>query len=76
MSEARALERALGAPAARARPDGAWIPSAPLILSAYGSHDSLKRERLREHLLFAAEKGVLDRVTRFILALPPSDWEA
>lgn len=51
------------------------IPAAPLILGAWwATADEQKISRLREHLEWANEQGALDRVHRFLAALPESEW--
>ncbi len=56
--------------------DGAgWVPPAPLILAAWWeSTDSQKISRLRLHLEYAADNGVLDVVDRFLRNLPKDGW--
>ena len=59
----------------RRREGSAWIPSLPLILNAwwYTSNDQ-KRERFKEHLLWAEKHGQLDRIADYINQLKPKDW--
>lgn len=51
------------------------IPSAPLILAAWGeSDDGQKIDRLREHLEWAAKNGALERIHSFLASLPENAW--
>ena len=52
-----------------------WRPSLPFILGAW-HHTSANEKmlRLREHIEYAASKGVLDSVERFLRNLPPDQW--
>ena len=58
------------------RRDGAgWSPPIPLILAAWWeTSDSEKSARLKLHLDYAAENGVLDAVDRFLRDLPANSW--
>lgn len=59
----------------RRRVGSRWEPPAPLILVAwYETTDSEKRERFRAHLLWAEERGCLDRILAFLNALDAVDW--
>lgn len=52
-----------------------WSPATPLILAAWwASSDQQKMDRLKVHLTYASEKGVLPAVGDFLRALSPSDW--
>lgn len=52
-----------------------WSPDMPLILGAWWpSSPQDKRQRLFEHLEWAAERGELGRVDRFIRGLRREDW--
>jgi hypothetical protein len=52
-----------------------WEPSLPLILAAWHhTSDSEKRARLRLHLQWAANHGVLDVVAAFLQTLKSQDW--
>lgn len=51
------------------------IPSAPLMSDAWsGTNDEQKIDRLREHLQWAAQHGALERVHKYLAALPESAW--
>lgn len=59
----------------RHRVGNGWEPPAPLILAAWEETPALlKIVRLREHIEYAAEKGILPQVDQFLRALPESDW--
>ena len=50
-------------------------PSAPLILAAWWDTSArLKRERLGEHIKWAADHGVLDKIDAFIRGLTVDQW--
>ena len=50
-------------------------PSSPLILAAWWDASArLKRERLSEHIKWAAEHGILDEIDSFIRQLTPDQW--
>jgi hypothetical protein len=54
-----------------------WRPSLPLILGAWWhTSDIEKTLRLQEHIEYAASKGVLDRVERFLRNLPTDGWHS
>jgi hypothetical protein len=47
----------------------------PLILAAWWTTPHmLKIMRLREHIVYAAEHGVLDKVDRYLRGLALNDW--
>lgn len=52
----------------------AGAPALPLILGGWGSSDEEKIERLRDHIIYAAKKGVLARVEGFLRGLPADGW--
>ncbi len=59
----------------RKQTNAGWEPSLPLILGAWWpSSPEDKRERLFEHLEWAAERGDLDRVEKYLLRLRRQDW--
>ena len=59
----------------RERAGGGWRPSLPLILGAWWyASVAEKRQRLQEHLEYAAVKGILDRAGEFLRALPEDQW--
>ena len=50
-------------------------PALPLILSAWWEVGALwKIIRLREHIEFASEQGVLDKIDKFLRGLHKDDW--
>lgn len=52
-----------------------WIPSLPLILAAWHhSSDSLKRERLMEHLKWAEEQNQIDEINEYLTSFNETDW--
>lgn len=54
---------------------GLGLPPAPLILAAW--HDTpnkYKTMRLRLHLQYAANCGILEDVCTYLRSLPPEDW--
>lgn len=59
----------------RHRVGSGWEPPAPLILAAWwGTPASSKILRVREHLEYASEEGVLAEVDTFVRSLPETDW--
>jgi len=59
----------------RERVGGSWNPSPPLILAAWhvsSAHE--KRNRLREHIEYAATHGVLTQIDAFLRALDAREW--
>jgi len=56
--------------------DGAsWKPALPLILGAWWhTNASEKQLRFREHVEYAAQRGVLDVVDSFLRDLTPEQW--
>ncbi len=59
----------------RTRTGLSWQPAPPLILAAW--HDTpavLKMLRLKEHIDWAEQRGVLDQVDKFLRSLPDSEW--
>ena len=53
---------------------GGWEPPLPLILGGWSSTDWQKRERLAEHIRYAAEHDVLQQVGDFLYSLRDEDW--
>jgi hypothetical protein len=52
-----------------------WNPSLPLILAAWWeTTHTEKRNRLQEHLIYAEEKGILDKVAAFLHCLSEDQW--
>lgn len=75
MSDAVTMERALGDVADRATKGGGWEPAVPLILGAWHETSALlKMLRLKEHIDWADQHGVLDEVDKFLRSLPESEW--
>jgi len=59
----------------RARIGGSWEPAIPLILGAWHNTPALlKMLRLKEHIDWADQHGVLDEVDKFLRSLPESEW--
>jgi len=52
-----------------------WDPPLPLILGAWNHTTNLEKMlRLKLHIQYAAEKGVLDNVEQFLKRLTPEKW--
>lgn len=52
-----------------------WQPPLPLILAAWDFATGIEKMlRLRQHIEYAAEEGVLDLVDQFLRNLPQDDW--
>lgn len=61
----------------RTRVGSGWEPPLPLILAAWHHTSAIeKRDRLRLHIKYAAAKGILDVVDRFLRSLPQDQWYA
>jgi hypothetical protein len=59
----------------RKRAGGGWEPALPLILGAWHETPALlKTLRLKEHIDWAEQHGVLDKVGDFLRSLPESEW--
>lgn len=59
----------------RNRVGGGWQPPLPLILAAWDHTTGLEKIlRLRQHIEYAAEHGVLDTVDQYLRNLPPDQW--
>ena len=57
------------------RDGGGWKPALPLILGAWWyTSDAEKRLRLREHIEYAAQHGVLAAVDSFLRGLAQEQW--
>ena len=57
------------------KPTGGWMPALPPILAAWHfSTDLEKKDRLHEHLDWAASQSVIAEVEQFIRALPEDQW--
>ncbi|MCD4813430.1 hypothetical protein K8S19_07045 [bacterium] len=57
------------------RKGSSWEPSLPLILAAwYDTPAILKMIRLKEHINWAEQHGVLDEISFFLRNLSESDW--
>lgn len=62
-------------PDRRQKTSGGWNPSPPLILAAWGNTTAEeKRDRLKLHIEYAATKGVLDKIDKFLRELKPDQW--
>ena len=62
-------------PDRRQKANGGWDPSLPLILAAWWDTTAEdKRGRLRSHIEYAANKGVLDKIDTFLRNLTPEQW--
>lgn len=54
---------------------GGWDPSLPLILAAWWDTTAEeKRGRLKLHIEYAAKKGALDEIDKFLRSLSPDQW--
>jgi hypothetical protein len=49
-------------------------PALPLILGGWHAPALLKMLRLKEHIDWADQHGVLDEVDKFLRSLPESEW--
>ena len=59
----------------RRREGPKWIPSPPLILNAWWyTSNNEKRERFKEHIVWADKHGELDKIYMFIQQLKSEDW--
>jgi hypothetical protein len=60
----------------RTRTGLSWQPAPPLLLAAW--HDThaqvMKMLRLKEHIDWAEQHGMLDQVDKFLRSLPDSEW--
>jgi hypothetical protein len=55
--------------------NGGWTPSLPLILGAWNYADEQsKAQRLKDHILWANEKGSLPQVDKYLRDLSEDDW--
>ena len=62
-------------PDRRRKENGGWDPSLPLILAAWWDTTAEeKRDRLKLHIQYAANKGVLDKIDKFLRELKPDQW--
>ncbi len=62
-------------PNRRQKENGGWDPSLPLILAAWWDTTAeQKRERLIEHVKYAANNDMLDKVDKFLRGLIPDQW--
>lgn len=57
-----------------AKPDGTVAP-APFILAALSAPNYAKQSRFKEHLVWASETGVLEKVSQYLRSLPEEHWE-
>jgi hypothetical protein len=52
-----------------------WNPSLPLTLAAWWeASPTEKRNQLQKHLIYAEEKGILDKVAAFLCGPPEDQW--
>jgi hypothetical protein len=52
-----------------------WQPPLPLILAAWDHATGIEKMlRLRQHIEYAEEKGVLTQIDRYLRDLPVSEW--
>lgn len=59
----------------KTRKGAGWNPPAPLILAAWWeTSDSEKKERLKEHILYAKNNDTLDKIILFLRSLEPNEW--
>jgi hypothetical protein len=59
----------------RARIGGGWEPAPPLILAAWHDTPALpKMQRLKEHIEWADQHGVLGDVDKVLRSLPETEW--
>ena len=59
----------------RKRVGSGWEPALPLILAAWwATTDEQKMERFQAHVLYAEEKGLLNKIVDFLNSLPEEDW--
>jgi hypothetical protein len=57
------------------REGSGWQPPLPLILAAWDHATGLEKMlRLRQHIEYAAEHGVLDTIDQYLRNLPPAEW--
>ena len=62
-------------PNRRQLPSGGWEPAVPLILGGWWySTDSDKRDRLEDHIRWAASQGVLGTASATLRGLAEADW--
>ena len=55
--------------------NGGWSPSVPLILAAWWDTSAEeKRQRLIQHIEYAADHDVLDKIDDFLRELSPDKW--
>jgi hypothetical protein len=57
-----------------AKPDGTTAP-APFILAALSASNEAKQLRFKEHLVWASDTGVLEKVSQFLRSLPEDHWD-
>lgn len=62
-------------PSRKQKPSGGWVPALPLILAAWGHTSGLEKMlRLREHIQWADEHGVIDEVDAYLRSLTEEQW--
>ena len=59
----------------RSRRGSGWNPPLPLILAAWWeTSDAQKKDRLEQHVRWAAEHGALPSIAEFLRSLPEREW--
>ena len=59
----------------RVRVGSGWQPALPLILAAWHHTSNLdKMMRLADHIAWAQDHGVIDKVSAFLRDLPENEW--
>ena len=62
-------------PDCKQKSNGGWEPPLPLILAAWWDTTAeQKRYRLIDHIKYAANKGILDKVDNFLRGLASDQW--
>lgn len=57
------------------RASGGWEPASPLILAAWHhATDAQKRDRLREHILWAQDHDAYGKIDTMLRELAPEEW--
>ena len=52
-----------------------WKPPLPLILAAWWETSSIeKKDRLKDHLIYAYQKGIMNEIDQFLRDLPDEQW--
>ena len=61
-------------PNRKRKSSGGWEPASPIILAAWHEPAWQKTLRIKEHINYAAEHGVLDNVDKFLHNLKSDQW--